>query len=86
MSIKMIVVALLGGAFALAANLLAFTIIDQINQKVPEGQKFRWFFWGTEIKKKRHPLYPHSKLVSVLNILAWLLVATFLVECWFILH
>jgi hypothetical protein len=86
MSIKMIVVALLGGAFALAANLLAFTIIDQINQKVPEGQKVHWFFWGTEIKKKHSALYPHSKLVSVLNILTWLLVATFLVECWFVLH
>jgi hypothetical protein len=86
MSVKMIVIALIGGAFALAANLLAFTIIDQINQKVPEGQKVHWFFWGTEIKKKHRAFYPHSKLVSVLNILTLLLVATFLVECWFVLY
>ena len=86
MSIKMIVVALIGGVFALAANLRAFTIIDQINQKVPEGQKVDWFFWGTEIKKRHRALYPDSKLVPGLNILTWLLVATFLVECWFVLH
>jgi hypothetical protein len=86
MSVKMIVVALLGGVFALAANLLAFTIIEQINQKVPEEQKVHWFFWGTEIKKKHRALYPRSKLVSVLNILTCLLVVTFLVECWFVLH
>jgi hypothetical protein len=86
MSIKMIVVALIGGVFALTANLLAFTMIDRINQKVPEGQKVHWFFWGTEIKKKHRALYPDSKLVPLLNILTWLLVAAFLVECWFVLH
>jgi hypothetical protein len=86
MPIKMIVVALIGGVFALSANLLAFTMIDQINQKVPEGQKVHWFFWGTEIKKKHRALYPDGKLVSVLNILTWLLVAAFLVECWFVIR
>ena len=86
MSVKMIVVALIGGGFALAANLVAFAIIDQINQKVPEGQKVDWFFWGTGIKKTHQTLYPDSKLVLAINILTWLMVVSFLVLCWFVLH
>jgi hypothetical protein len=39
MSLKMIIVNLIGGAFALAANLVAYAIIGQINQKVPEGER-----------------------------------------------
>ena len=54
-------------------------MIEQINHKVPEGEKVHWFFWGTEIKKRHHALYPDSKLVPVLNTLTWLMVASFLV-------
>jgi hypothetical protein len=86
MSIRLIVVGLLGGAFALSANLVAFEMIEQINHKVPEGEKVHWFFWGTEIKKRHHALYPDSKLVPVLNTLTWLMVASFLVGSWFVLH
>jgi len=86
MSIKMVVVALIGGAFALVANLVAFTMIDQINRKVPEGLKVHWLFWGTEIKKKHRAIYPDSKLVSVINGLTWPMAACFLVLCWFVLH
>lgn len=86
MSIQMIVMGLLGGAFALSANLVAFAMIEQINQKVPEGEKVHWFFWGTEIKKRHQALYPDSKLVPVINALTWQMVASFLVLCWFILH
>ncbi len=86
MSIKMVVVALIGGAFALAANLVAVTMIDQINRKVPEGQKVHWLFWGTEIKKKHRAIYPDSKLVPAINGLTWLMAACFLVLCWFVLH
>jgi hypothetical protein len=86
MSIQLIVVGLLGGAFALSANLVAFAMIEQINEKAPEGEKVHWFFWGTEIKKRHQTLYPDSKLVPVINTLAWLMVASFLVGSWFVLH
>jgi predicted SpoU family rRNA methylase len=86
MSIEMVVASLIGGRFALAANLVAFTMIDQINQKAPEGQKVHLFFWGTEINKKHRAIYPDSKLVSVMNGLTWLTAASFLVLCWFVLH
>ena len=82
----MIVVALIGGGFALAANLVAFTMIDQINQRVPDGQKVDLFFWGTGIKKRHQTLYPDSKLVLVINTLTGLMVVSFLVLCWFVLH
>jgi len=86
MSIGMVAATLVGGGFTVAANLVAFTMIEQINQKAPEGQKVDFFRWGTEIKKKHRALYPDSRLVSVLNSLTWMAVASFLVLCWFVLR
>jgi len=45
MSLQMIIVGLIGRAFALAANMFAFTIIGQINQQVPERAR-RFFLLG----------------------------------------
>jgi hypothetical protein len=67
-------------------NLIAFTIIGQINQKVPDDQHVDFFFWGTEIKKKHRALYPDSKLVLAMNICGSLMVVTFLVLSWFVFH
>jgi hypothetical protein len=86
LNLKMIIVSLVGGVFALAANLIAFTIIDQINQKVPTDQRVGFFLWGTEIKKKHRALYPDSKLVLAMNICGNLMAVTFLVLSWFVFH
>jgi hypothetical protein len=86
LNLKMIVVGLIGGAFALAANLIAFTIIGQINQKVPDDQHIDFIFWGTEIKKKHRALYPDSRLVLAMNICGSLMLLTFLALSWFVLH
>ena len=81
-----VVIALIGGGFALAANLVYFTMIGQINQKVPDRQKVDLISWGPEVKKKHRALYPDSKLVSVVNALTWLVVVSFLVLIWFNFH
>jgi len=86
MSIELVVGGLVVGRLALAANLVAFAMIEQINQKVSEGQNVDCFFWGTEIKKRHQALYPDSKLVSVLNSLTFTMAASFLVLCWFVLR
>jgi len=86
MSLKIIIVGLVGGAFAFAANLVAFAIIGQINQKVPEGKRVNLFFWGTEIRKKHRALYPRSKLVSAMDVCTSLMVLAFLALCWLVLH
>ena len=86
LNLKMIVLGLIGGTFALAANLIAFTIIGQINQRVPDDQQVDFFLWGTEIRKKHRALYPDSKLVLAMNICGSLMVVTFLVLSWVVLH
>jgi hypothetical protein len=86
MSIQMIVIALIGGGFALAANFVAFEMIDQINRKVPNQQKVDLFRWGSGIKKQHRNLYPDSKLASATNILTWLTLVCFLLLSWFVLR
>jgi hypothetical protein len=86
MSAQMIVIALIGGGFALAANLVAFEMIDQINRKVPNEQKVVLFRWGSGIKKQHRALYPDSRLASAMNSLAWLTLLCFLILSWFVVH
>jgi hypothetical protein len=61
MFLKMIIVNMVGGAFAHALNLVAFSIIAQINQKLAEGERVDLFIWGTDIRKRHRALYPESK-------------------------
>jgi hypothetical protein len=82
----MIILGLVGGAFALAANLVAFEIIAQINTRVCEGERVDFFRWGTEIRKKHRALFPESKLVLTMDVFGALMIATFLILCWLVLH
>jgi len=42
-----IVLGLVGGAFAFAANIIALWIIDQINKTLAESERLDWLGWGT---------------------------------------
>jgi hypothetical protein len=77
-----IVLALIGGAFAFAANMIAFEMIDQINAKVPEAERLGLLFWGTGIKKQHRTLYPKSRLVPAMNACMVFLVLTFIALVW----
>jgi hypothetical protein len=77
-----IILGLIGGAFAVGANIFAFTIIDQINQKVPNNERIDWFYWGSGIRKQHRKLYPGSRLVPAMDGCAALMVSTFLILVW----
>ena len=54
--------ALLGGGFAFAANVIAMTMVEQINVKLPEGKRLPSLRWGIGITKQHRQFYPNSEL------------------------
>ena len=72
-----IVLGLVGGAFAFAANIIALWIIDQINKTLAESERLDWLGWGTGIKKRHRLLYPESRLVLAMNVCMVLMAVTF---------
>jgi len=81
---RLLVVGLIGGGIAFTANMLAFAIIDQINQKLPKESQVSWLWYGNEIKKQHREMYPNSKLVPLLNACSFGLVIWFLIGIWII--
>ena len=79
---RLLVVSLIGGGIALAANMLSFSIVAQINQKLPKEKHLSFIWWGSEIKQQHRELYPNSKRVPTLNALTAGLVVWFLVSVW----
>jgi hypothetical protein len=47
---RLLVVGLIGGGIAFTANMLAFAIIDEINQKLPKESQVSLVWYGNEIK------------------------------------
>jgi len=76
------VVGLIGGVFALSANMIAWTIIGQINQKVPATERVDWNHWGTGIRTQHRKMYPESRFVLTMDICTALVVLTFGVLVW----
>ncbi len=82
-TVRDIVIALIGGSFAIFSNMLSFIIIGKINERVPESERISYFWWGTEIRKKYKQLYPEGKLVFLLNLCVILMVLCFPFLIWF---
>jgi len=61
-STRTIIIALLGGSFAILANMLALVMVGQINVKVPDNERIHFAGWGLGIGKKHRKFYPQSKL------------------------
>ena len=78
-TVRAIVVALIGGSFAIFANMISFVMIGKINERVPEKERISYFWWGTEARKRFKELYPESKLTILLNLCVILMVVCFLV-------
>jgi len=76
--LRVIVIALLGGSFAIFANMLSFIMIGKINERVPENERISYFWWGTEVRKRYKQLYPASKLALLADLFLILLVLCFL--------
>ena len=75
--LRVIVVALVGGLFAIAANMLSFVMISKINERVPENERISYFRWGTEVRRKYKELFPASKLPLLVNVCVVMLLVGF---------
>lgn len=67
-TVRAIVVALMGGSFAIFANMISFAMIGKINERVPETERISYFWWGTEVRKRFKELYPESRLTLLLDL------------------
>jgi hypothetical protein len=76
--LRVIVIALLGGSFAIFANMLSFIMIGKINERGPENERISYFWWGTEVRKRYKQLYPASKLALLADVCLVLMVISFL--------
>lgn len=81
---RAIVIALLGGSFAIFANLISFVMICKINERVAESERISYFWWNIEVRKRFKRLYPESKLTLLLDLCFVLMVVCFalLVRFW----
>jgi len=78
-TVRAIVVALIGGSFAIFANMISFAMIGKINERAPENERISYFWWGTEVRKRFKELYPESRLTLLLDLCVILMVICFLV-------
>lgn len=77
--VRTIVVALIGGFFAVSANIISFAMIGKINERVPERERISVFWWGTEVRRRFKELYPESRLTLLLDSCMILMAICFLV-------
>jgi hypothetical protein len=78
-TVRAIVVSLMGGSFAIFANMISFAMIGKINERVLESERISYFWWGTEVRKRFKELYPESRLTLLLDLCVVLMVVSFLV-------
>lgn len=76
--LRVILIALLGGSFAVLANMLSFIMIGKINDRVLENERISYFWWGTEVRNRYKQLYPGSKLALLADLCLVLIVLCFL--------
>ena len=60
-----IAAAIVGGFFALAANLFYLEMAEKINEHFPEKDRISWYAWGLEVRGKYKRLYPDGTLVRM---------------------
>ena len=76
--LRVIIIALLAGSFAISANILSFVMIGKINERVPESGRISFFWWGAEVRKRYKHLYPAGKLALLSDLCLLLMVLCFL--------
>jgi hypothetical protein len=76
--LPVILVALLGGSFAILANTLSFIMKGKINERVSKNARISYFWRGTELRKRYKQLYPESRLALLLDLCVILMVLCFL--------
>ena len=76
--LPVILIALLGGSFAIFANMVSFIMIGKINERVPENEQISYLWWGTEVRRRYKQLYPAGKLALLADLCLILMVLFFL--------
>ena len=82
--LPVIILACLGGSFAVLANMLSFVMIGKINETRAENERISYFWWGTEMRKRFKQLYPENRLTYLLDSCVVLMVLCFalLIRLW----
>jgi len=59
-------------------------MVELINKNLPEGKKFSYFWWGSEIRKEFKRQYPSNRLVLFRDfcVVLMFLCFAFLVRFW----
>jgi hypothetical protein len=83
-TLDVIVIVLLGGLLAIAANMLSLVMIGKINERVPAAERISYFWWGTEVRKRYKGLFPASRLPLLFNVCVVMMLVDFalLVRFW----
>ena len=73
----------------LVSTLLTFEIVNKVNEKLLETEKFEYFGWHfakhVRLNREYRRLYPNGKLVQRLYILMALIVFSLVVAAWCLL-
>ena len=75
--LPVIILACLGGSFAVLANMLSFVMIGKINETRVENERISYFCWGTEMRNKFKQLYPENRPTYLLHFCVVLMGALF---------
>jgi hypothetical protein len=85
-SIPTLILVTLGAGAAVTANMLAYVMTGQINEKVAQNERLRYLGWDSRIRRKHRQLYPESKLVYLFDACGILMVVCFLILGWRVAH
>src|SRR5579859_2936679 len=81
----LIAIGILVAGSTLAANLIAVSMVNRINQKLPSSDQMSYISWDSSVRRKFNSLYPGDNLVRyydlcfVLMVIGFLLVLRFCV-------
>jgi hypothetical protein len=83
-SLPVLLAACLVASVAIMANMICFTMIGKINERLPESERVSYFWWGTQVRTKFKRLYPTSRLVLLLDscVVMMIFCFIFLVRFW----
>ena len=73
----------LGASCAIAANLIAVSMVNKVNEKLPPSDQMSYMSWDWSIRRKFKGLYPNDNLVRYFDLCVVLVViGFFLVLFW----
>lgn len=80
--LRAVLVVLVGGSFAVFANVIALIMVGKVNEKASESDRVSYWAWDVSIRRKYKRLYPESKLVLVFDLSVILMLLCFPVLLW----